>query len=78
MITKISGNDVWFNPNASLKYTFNNNNNALKDVNAALFQDIHEIRHNVNDVSNWLGNNMTLTSTNRSWLEQYRKSAETK
>lgn len=78
MITKISGNDVWFNPNASLKYAFNNNNNALKDVNAALFQDIHEIRHNVNDVSNWLGNNMTLTSTNRSWIEQYRKSTETK
>ncbi len=71
-VVEVTGNDPYFNPDAKLKLTFNNANDALKDINVALRKDIRAVRNNINDVNNWIGSNMTLSSTNRVWLEQKR------
>ncbi|WP_056995164.1 phage tail protein [Limosilactobacillus equigenerosi] len=71
-VVEVTGNDPYFNPDAKLKLTFNNANDALKDINVALRKDISAVRNNINDVNNWIGSNMTLSSTNRAWLEKQK------
>ena len=81
MLVGISGNDLAFNSGASIELTFNNTNDALKDVNHALFQDIHELKHSFNSVNAQIANlgsrdenhfgHITITQKEANEIEQY-------
>lgn len=81
MLVGISGNDLAFNSGASIELTFNNTNDALKDVNHALFQDIHELKHSFNSVNAQIANlgsrdenhfgHITITRKEANEIEQY-------
>lgn len=81
MLVGISGNDLAFNSGANIELTFNNNNDALKDVNHALFQDIHELKNSFNSVNNQIANlgsrnenhfgHIVITQKEANEIEQY-------
>ena len=81
MLVGISGNDLAFNSDANIELTFNNNNDALKDVNHALFQDIHELKNSFNSVNNQIANigsrnenhfgHIVITQKEANEIEQY-------